>query len=168
MPRENLGKCSAMKRSMQRVACFTYLLLLNGFFGLVVWYMMREVGNSYLTAITVSVIAQIAPWLIRMNVDIVEVHVSSSHRQWSLMVQMFIFLACNAAVNIYLARDPRTSLHEKTLKQVADVLFFNSIIGPLRKFFQPVVYLRRRLQAPFCANFAKMKSFFGPTDIDLG
>jgi hypothetical protein len=155
----NLGKGTATQRSLQRVVCFGFLALIGAFFSSLVWYMMREVANNQLTAMTISVIAQTTPILIRMNVDMVEVHVSITHRQWSLMAQMFIFLSCNAAVIIYTARDALDTLSETTVRQVADVLFFNSVIGPLREYSKLMPNSQRSNAFPFSLCFFQSSSF---------
>jgi hypothetical protein len=60
------------------------------------------------------------------------------------------------------------TLSVKSLEQVAEVVFFNSIFTPLVSHLEPLVWFRQRVHAPYTPNYAKMKSFFAPRVVDLG
>jgi hypothetical protein len=139
----------------------------NVFFGAIVWAVISTFQSTLATSLAIGLIGEFAPSMIRHTVDTTEVHVRNSHRQWSLMTQMFIFLTFNAAIIIYLLTPVEDTLGAFNLQQVASVIGFSSIITPVLRFIQPHVYLWRRLQAPYAVNFIKQKSFFAPQVIDL-
>jgi hypothetical protein len=138
------------------------------FFGAIVWAVFSTFQNTTATSMAIALIGEFAPSMIRHTVDTTEVHVCHSHRQWSLMTQMFIFLTFNAAIIMYLLTPVEDTLGAFNLQQVASVIGFSSIITPVFQFLQPNVYLWRRMQAPYASNFIKQKSFFAPKVIDLG
>jgi hypothetical protein len=165
---ENLGKNTWYQRFTQRVICLSYLCLLNFIFALAVWAVKVATGSILLTSCVIAFIDEYAPVVIRQTVDSIEVHVEASHRQWSLMNQMYLFLAFNAALVIYIMTPVEDTLSADNLTQVAEVIVLNSMITPVLRYLEPVTTLRRRVHAPYAPNYIKMKSFFAPEVVDLG